>query len=703
MKVQAWWLFGLVLAACSDDAPSEVQQDAGQDVAVDTTSDVGADTEDDVGPVALTTFAFDPTGTGFFDVPFPSDVRKKADGTFGYRDFQSLYDIGVSKLWLDASDDLKTGFGLTSAMYLHFNAALDVTTIPSTFDESMEEGASVFLIDVDAGSAKKGERLPIRCRFTQAAGTHHPANQLACGSPYGVLREPETTYALVVTRGVKGADGVPVSTPLALSSLLGGADVDGANGVVSSAAYVSAKDAIVAAGTPAEDIAGFSLFTTFDPTARLRQIYEFYAALPEPSLDSGKPIEEVAVYDDYVVLKAYYDVPNIQEGSLPYGQPPAGRIVFGADGKPVVQRQESVQVNITIPRKPMPAEGYPIMIYAHGSGGQAVELMDRGPKTMSGDMPPAGSGPASNLAQYGVAGLSVDFAIHDTRFPESPDTTGLKLYNLLGNPRAMIDNFVIASNEVGLHSRLIANLAIDVSSVPSLDPTWVPGGVISFNRDAIAVMGQSMGSMISTPSVTLPNEIDALINSGSGGTLLEIALASKDPLEIKPVLRRLLKLRADEEFDELDISLNTLQHVFDWIDPTLHARHVIQRPHLGAAARHVFHPSGLEDRYFSPRARAGLSLALGVPMAEPVLEPLAFDWMRWAGYESAIPLPISANMAQGVTGFVRQYEPAYFEAGHYVMFDKPEARAQYSCFVKSLAQGAPVLRSPEDSTPENCP
>ncbi len=681
--------------ACSDDSKPNITPDAGSDLSTSDAADVSTD--------AKTTFNFNPGLGSFFDVPFPSDIRLKADGTVGYTDFESLYGLQVGKLWLDAGDDLKTGFGLTSAVFMHFDGALDPASIPTTFEMSMEPTATVFLIDVDADSAKVGERIPVKCKFTANAGTHHPTNQLACGSPLGLLREPNTTYALVVTTGVHDLAGESVGTPEVLSALLGGTDQTGKNGTVLASDYSAAKAAIVAAGTPAAEVAGFTLFTTFDPTTRLVEIYDFYAALPEPTLDTTKPIEELAVYDDYVVLKAFYNVPNIQEGPLPYSAPPAGRIIFGADGKPAVQYQESIQINITIPRRAMPAKGYPLFFYAHGSGGEGKELMNRGPRAVKTDEPVVGSGPAANVARYGIAGFSMDFALHDTRYPQSPDTTGLKLYNILGNPRAMIDNFIIASNELGLHSRLMKNIRIDPAVSSSLDPTWFPDGVIKFDADAMAIMGQSMGSMISIPAMSIPNEIDALINSGSGGTLIEIALASKDPIEIKPILRRLLKLGADEEFDEFDPALNALQHVFDWIDPTLHAQHVIQRPHRGAPARHVFNPSGLEDRYFSPRGRASVSLALGVPLADPVLEAVAFDWMKWAGNGEAVSLPIQSNMPQGVTGFARQYSPAYPDAGHYVMFDKPEALAQYACFVRSLAQGNPVLRTPEDSTPENCP
>ncbi len=685
-----------VLCACSDE--ENPQNNTNNDV-----PDMSNDASDMARVEDGATFNFDPSSDDFFSVPLPDDSRQKADGTFGYVEFPVINENAIGRKWLDAADDLKTGWGVTGGVYTHWDTALDPATLPTTDESVADEWPSVFLMNVHEGSEKRGERLPIECKFTEAKGTHHPQNQLACMSPYGVLRERGETYVLAFTKKLTDADGKPVSTPEKLTELMGGNDIEGVNGTVASGPYVAARQAILDAGLPEDELASFVLFTTYNPVERFLTVSEFYANLPDPVLAADPAPTVIANYTDFVVIEAYYEVPNIQEGEKPYDQPPAGRIIF-ENGEPKIVRMELLKVFITIPKSPMPDAGFPTLLYMHGSGGTATELMDRSARTSDADPRIAGQGPAANIARYGIAGFAADFDLHDSRFPRNPDVTGLKLYNILDNPRAMIDNFHIASNEVAYHARLMANLEIDATISPDLDAGNATDGMIRFDSDRFAAMGQSMGSMIGTPTMTIPGEIDAFINAGSGGTLIEIAMSSKDPVEIRPILERVLRFRDDESLDRFDIVLNTFQHVFDHMDPNVHARHIIREPHPGVQPRHVFHPSGLEDRYFSPTARAGLSTALGVPLVEPVLQMEAFDFMKWVGRETATQTPVQSNLAGGVTGFVRQYEPAYFEAGHYVMFDKDEAKAQYACFIKSLrADAAPTLYAPENATPENCP
>lgn len=695
----------VALVACSDDSnetPSNNVNNTNNTNNTNNLNDAGDGNDADAGPIATgATMRFALGGEDFFDLPMPADARLKEDGTHGFTDWESLHDNSIGEVWLDGADDLKTGWGLTSAIYAWFDEPIDPGGFPASYEASLDtsEGyPAVFLIDVDPRSDERGELMPIECQYLEEEGTYHAANQVACASPYGVLRERLTRYALVFTSDFKDANGDTVRAGADLATLMNGEDV----GDEAAGPYSETAEYLEGLGV---DVASMVLFTTMDPTARILQVSEFYEALDEPELDETKGITVVGDYDDYVVLEAYYDLPLIQQGPLPYSAPPAGRLVVDANGDIELQGMESVKVFITVPKMAMPEGGFPLLLYLHGSGGTATQLMNRGPRTTPGQVPAAGSGPAAAIAPYGIAGFAADFALHDSRFPQNPDTTGLKLYNLLENPRAMVDNFMVAANEVGMHSRLMANITLDPALHADLDAGAAADGLIRFNADRIAAMGQSMGSMIGTPTMTIPNEVDAFINAGSGGTLIEIALTSRDPIDVREALRRFLRLRSDETLDRYDIVLNGLQHMFDFMDPYVHARHMILEPHAGVAPRHLFHPSGLEDRYFSPDGRAGLTTAFGVPLAQPVEEAYAFEYMKWAGYTEAVPVPISGNMRDGaITGFARQYQPAYAEAGHYVIFDKAEARAQYACFVKSLsAAGPPTLYSVENSSVENCP
>jgi len=691
-------LFLLALTlACNDDDPTPTPDMAQPDVGTD--SDPDSDVEDMTPPVPGAQVFFDP-GEGPFSLPFPSDLRLKEDGTYGFRDFAALGSNRIGTLWLDAADDLKTGWGLVSAVYFWFDAPIDPTTLPTEVSSiGLDPLPSVLLIDVDPDSPTFKERLPIECKFTADEGTYHPANQLACLSPFGVLRRANTRYAAVLTSNLKDADGHSVRATEGFQYLLRGNPT-----TPEAAAYIETQGVLSELGI-SDEVVAFTVFTTHDPTARHRELYEFYKALPDPVLDSTKPIELMREYDDYIVLKAYYDVPNIQQGPLPYETQPAGNILFDEDGNPDIQYQESIGVLITVPKMPMPEAGFPVLFYMHGSGGKALELLDRGRRDgLEGSAEPD-KGPASVIAPYGIAGFAADFALHDTRFPQSPDTTGLKLYNLLGNPRAMVDNFNIAANEVSLHARLMKNLEIPIDELP-LNPDHFPDNMVKFDGSAFTSMGHSMGSTIGTPAMTLSNEYAAYIASGAGGLYMEVALETKDPVDLAPLLRQFLRMNRNEDFDRFDIVLNTLQHVFDYADATVHAPHVQAHTHPGVLPKHIYQPVGLQDRYFSPASRASLTTAFEIPLVGDVLEPIAFDYMRWVGRETAMSLPAIAQVEVDgslYTGAAKQFMPPYEGGGHYITFDLDDAKAIYACFLKTLAlRGVPEVRSADQASLENC-
>src|SRR6185436_13358575 len=97
-----------------------------------------------------------------------------------------------------------------------------------------------------------------------------------------------------------------------------------------------------------------------------------------------------------------YTVPKIQDGDIP-GH---GFIQWESEGVPKVLGSQTTRVVLAIPRKPMPAGGFPLLIYSHGSGGEAYEVIDRGPLPEMPSPrpdPPLGSGPAKYLAERGIA------------------------------------------------------------------------------------------------------------------------------------------------------------------------------------------------------------------------------------------------------------------------------------------------------------
>src|SRR5262249_267705 len=78
-------------------------------------------------------------------------------------------------------------------------------------------------------------------------------------------------------------------------------------------------------------------------------------------------------------------------------------------GTLVVQRLETANLVVTVPRSTMPAQGYPITAFVRAGGGGDRPLGDRGTQAVSGGPPLVpGTGPARYLAEVGLAGASVD-------------------------------------------------------------------------------------------------------------------------------------------------------------------------------------------------------------------------------------------------------------------------------------------------------
>lgn len=712
----------------NEPAPEDMasEQDAGQDMtsgeedmpateedmespAEDMGDGEGDMTSDMSEPVSGARVRYAPTSDAFFDLPFPSDARLDAQGKIKLSSWEQANRNNIIKLWFAAADELLDGWSTVTGVFVTFDAPIDTATLPQTIEASTStEGGwpSVFLADVDPDSPERGRLFPLECQFNTIEGRLRIANQLGCKSPFGIVRRANTRYAFVVTDALRAADGEPVSADEPMQALLRGEDVAGKDGMIAAAPYTEALDFLASEGLARERVAAVTLFTTGDPTARLLRVNAFYEALPEPELDRSKGITVVRQHEDFVVLAAYYDVPIVQEGDFPYDSPPEGKIKFDEQGEVVQVDTQSIRVYITLPRAPMDAGGYPLLMFLHGSGGVAEQLLDRGPVSPQGMAPPAGQGPAAVIAPYGIAGFAADFQFHGMRF-DPPDTTGLKLYNLLGNPRATVDNFIVAANEVTLHARLMANLTIDPAEITGLPQDFIdvsasPDGLIRFDDARFATMGQSMGSTIGLPAATVDRVTDAAIFSGSGGVLIEIAMTSTQPAEIAKLLRLALRYKEDEPIDQFDPLLHALQHVWDYVDPVAHAHRVFEQPFDGVPPKHVLQHSGLTDGYFSPDSRAAFSAACGVDLVNPVLEPEALDVMGLVGHGEALSTPASGNGANGVTAVVRQYEPSVLD-GHHVAYQRDDAKAQYACFIKTLGDdGPPTLYSAGQSAVDRC-
>jgi hypothetical protein len=619
---------------------------------------------------------YDPSSSDFWALPLPSDLRRQPDGTLGLGRWPGDWNSQMVAMWLAAADaELTDGWGLSSGVFLRVSGALDPSSLPATPEASVAPDATVQLIDIDPNSPERGRRFPLEVQYADQGDRYAPNNLLSARPLPGFLRLPLTHYALVVTDGVKDAQGQALGRSRPFHDLITGQG--GSAGPLAHLAkltdFLASDDAL-----KPEQVVAAAVFRTTDPNRTLLPLAAWYESLPTPELTEPWTLAET--YPDYQVLNARYRVPVIQHDTRPYARSGEGLLAFTSDGTPEVRGHQDVRLALTIPRRPQPEDGFPLTVYMHGSGGNWHQAIERGAKAEVEDAPDAepGTGPAAYLARRGVATVAFDFPLHGDR-NSPPDTTGLMLYNLTGNVRGTIANFNAAAAELTLLSRLMLSTRVDAALSDDLDPGSAPDGTIGFDPARLSAMGQSMGSTLGTSWATIDPRLKGIMLSGSGGSLIEIAVAATEPFDVRNTLE--LFMGMDRPLHRAHPLLHAMQNVWDLVDPVVKGPYVVARPHPGIPPKDVLMSAGIRDGYFHPRAENALAIALQIPLVGSAVDAAIVQSMALAGVPQA-DYPLKGNV-NGKAAAVAQYA-APFSLGHYVAFNQAEARHTYTCFLQSV-------------------
>ncbi|MEO7328504.1 MAG: hypothetical protein ABI193_08000, partial [Minicystis sp.] len=385
----------------------------------------------------------------FCRAPFPSDTRLRADGHVDLAGFPVGQGTDLVHRLLDLLGEEARGFGLSAGIYFKLDAAIDEATLPDLHG-SVKESAQVFLIGVTPGAPDYLKRYPISVTFQPETSTFGTANLLSLNPLQGVPLRPKSRYAAVVLRAVHGKDGRPLTPPAALQSLLAGERPEG----MSDLAFVSYGGALAALAEAKVDpstLAGLTAFTTWDPTEDFGVVTEAMLAAPLPALSA--PFTRKEVFDDFCVYEGAIPMPEYQQGSPPYAAA-GGDWAFDAGGAPVLQRMEEARFVLTIPRRAMPAAGFPVVVMSRTGGGGERPLVDRGVQAMTGGAALVpGTGPALYFARGGFAGSSVDGPHGGLRNVTHGDEQFL-MFNV-GNPRALRDNVRQSAAELVLQAHVL--------------------------------------------------------------------------------------------------------------------------------------------------------------------------------------------------------------------------------------------------------
>lgn len=638
---------------------------------------------------------FDPASNDFWALPFPSDLRKQANGTFNIERYPGSR-TSLLDMWVKSADArLTDGWGVSSGAFFTTSAALDPKTFPASAAASLDAAASVYLVDVDTASPDYGKHLPVNVSFTDAAGAGgSPAHLLEVIPVYGHVRRPLTTYAVVVTDAVTDTNGKPLGRARAFHDALEKTSGTDAKLIE---AYAPLRAFFEKEKRNLTKVVAATVFRTMDPSRDMVKLAEWVEKEPEPRVDAPWVLQDA--FTSYTWVSGLYTVPQVQNGD----RPGHGRIVWNSDGSPKRMGGQQMRLALTIPKTPMPAKGFPLMIYFHGSGGEWRESLDRGPRPQIKEYrnmdPPLGSGPAEYLAKRGIAALGFDFPLHGGR-QTPPDTTGLELYNLFGDIDVTIDNMQVGVMEVVYLTRLISKIEVPASLSPNFNANGAADGMIRFDVDRLTGMGHSMGSTFGIPIASIDPRIKGYVFSGAGGSLIEIAYSATEPVYIKPSLELLLNFPQGQELRRSHPMLHLFQNLWDYADPAAKARYVAREPRPGHVARPFFMTAGVRDGYFHPNAETAAAVALGATPIDSMVDPTIPAALALAGRMPA-QYPLSNNL-NGVTGGVVQYA-APFDLGHYVAFDQADTRQQYTCFLLGVGSPAGPKISAAGGSDTTCP
>lgn len=648
-------------------------------------------------PVNATTVAMDfAARDDFYAAPFPTDARLTAEGGV---DLGGFPDPFGKDLVARISTILKTdarGFGTTSAVYFRLSGAIAEADLPDVIG-SVDAAAPVALIAVDPSSPDFGKRHPISARFLADGGPYGAPNLLALLPLSGAPLRPATRYAAVITRALHDASGAPLGVSAGMAALAAGSAPEG----MSEAAHASYRAAIAAlpqAGIDLADVAGLAVFTTDTPDATMGRVTQAMIASP-PALT--KPFAPAEVFDDFCVYATTLPMPEYQRGEPPY-QDEGGEWALDGFGNPILQRWEGANFVVTIPRRPMPAAGYPIVVFSRTGGGGERPLVDRGPHAENhGPAIEPGTGPAKWFAAAGFAGSSIDGPHGGLRNITHGDEQFL-MFNV-GNPGALRDNVRQSAAELALQAHVLGHVAVDVSGCPGAD---VPGNIARFDTSTMAIMGHSMGATIAPLTLAFEPRYRAGLLSGAGGSWIENVLYKKKPLEVKGIAEILVGLAGSGyELNAHDPVLSLFQWAGEAADPPVYARRIVHEPQDGHA-RHVLMMQGIVDHYIMPTIADAASLSLGLDLAGAELDDTVAEIKELTPLgkllplvgRGAIALPASGNAGGGVTAVVTQHPEDGIEDGHEVVFQTEGPKHEYRCFLEGLAKGKPMVPKPGKAT-----
>ena len=606
------------------------------------------------------------TAGNFYTNGFPTDLRRNADGSIDIDDFPRRFHLLTNTYVRGINKHINIGgYHTVSPIYLPFTGAIDVASLPDWDPDYARAGSPIQMVDVDPDSPEYGRRFPLRVSMTTEADSYRPRDLLQILPTLGISLRPNTTYAAFVTNQVPLPEGNSLTQSPQLASLLDPASATMPLSQRALEVYGPLRDYLVQQGQPLDSIVGATVWTTGDPTQKIRRGAEYAAGLPLAPVTDLTLLEQ---YPEYCVVQGFVESPGFQRGLIPYLLT-GGHVNWDEAGNPEQRYSRNAEFIVTIPKhRPMPATGFPVLFYHHGAGGNAEQVFTRGEylRTAIDIVVPykvleRGGGPSEIAAQRGWA--SASFAGH------------------------------MGMDHLG---RVLNQLALD----PGLCPDADTGGATALrvDPDMQLSMGQSLGNWTSSLQVAAdPDAFEGVLFTGVSGTWIK--LFTNNTLFKVGMRTAVINLLPGQELDDAHPFLMLMEWLMGGADVVPHMENLLRYP--TKEAPHVLTISGIDDSGSGEHVQRTHMLAVGVDLAGPDLgdsyDTTLFPHLEIGGAEQ-LPYPVVNNFevpGQGPrTAVVVRHENTVRpdHNGHHVTFDIEATKHQYGCFMEHLAEGiAPIV------------
>lgn len=626
-----------------------------------------------------------PDGPDFFSLPFPNDVRRGEAGLDlgGFPSPGTILPVDLVGRYVDAIEADVDGFSINPTVWFRFASRYDRDSLCATDDPCVPR---IELVDLGRPSAPP---LPLRWLTTDRPEGTRRVTRYACDHwlgvrpPLGRPLEPGRTYAVLLRTGITRAGGAPFVRDADLSALL----APGGEGPAWDA-YAPLRSWLGANGDDGGTVLNAAVFTTQtlgDDVPALRAAVAAGGA-PSPSeltlceagvtspCGDGGARECGAADDAFLELHGRLDLPRFQAGTLPFEAPEDGGALARDDaGDPTPVGRDDVCFALTVPRdREMPAGGWPLVVYLHGTGGSIRSAI--------------GAGLAADLAgDPGAATLTIDLPMHGERRGGSDRDPDVLFYNFL-NPRAVRDN--VLQGTADLFAVLEAVAAFDVA--PGDSPT---AARLALDASRVAVFAHSQGATHAALALPWEDRAGAVVLSGLGGDLTESLVTKTEPVNVAGLLPiGLLDANPEGALDAgvFHPALTLFQTLMDRVDPLSYAAG-LRTPPGAATPPHALMTYGLGDTYSPEPSMQAYALAADLPLVRTCEAPGDCFALAPIRRLPEIDPPASGNVGLpgGATRTMglRQYDPPAGVDGHFVAWRSEPGLADTLRFLRGALDG----------------